>query len=90
MAGVTEDDFAGDDLEVVASVPPVPTTAIVSPDDALVSPEEACEQETPTSETIVVRGSHVGLGHNPEVLRILADRLAQPRGTWRPFSDDRA
>ena len=86
VAGVTKDDFSNGDLELVASVPPVPTTAIVSPDDALVSPDEACEEESPTSETVVVRGSHVGLSHNPAVLRILADRLAQSPGAWRPFS----
>ena len=85
VAGVTEADFSDEDLRLVASVPPVPTTAIVSPDDAIVSPDEASEARTPTSETLVVRGSHVGLCHNPEVLRIVADRLAQPRETWRPF-----
>ncbi len=30
-------------------------------------------------------GSHLGLGFNPLVLWIVADRLAQPEGRWRPF-----
>ena len=36
-------------------------------------------------ENIEVRGSHSGLGWNPAVLMAIADRLAQPEGTWRPF-----
>ena len=36
-------------------------------------------------ENIEVRGSHSGLGWNPAVLVAIADRLAQPEGTWRPF-----
>ncbi len=85
VAGVTEADFCDAELSLLASVPRVPTTAIVSPDDALVSPAEASELTTKTSETIVVRGSHAGLCHNPVVLAIVADRLAQPRDAWRPF-----
>ena len=30
-------------------------------------------------------GSHIGLLHNPAVLYVIADRLAQPEGTHRPF-----
>ena len=37
-------------------------------------------------ENIRVWGSHVGLGFNPLVLQIVADRLAQPEGQWKPFS----
>ncbi len=36
-------------------------------------------------ENVRVPGSHLGLGFNPIVLWILADRLAQPEGRWRPF-----
>jgi len=32
-----------------------------------------------------VRGSHSGLGFNPAALYAVADRLAQPDGTWEPF-----
>jgi hypothetical protein len=32
-----------------------------------------------------VYGSHAGLGHNPAVLWVIADRLAQPEGSWHPF-----
>jgi len=36
-------------------------------------------------ETIEVVGSHVGLGHHPAVLFVVADRLAQPPGDWHPM-----
>ena len=37
------------------------------------------------AENIEVRGSHLGLGHNPPVLVVVADRLAQPIGQWKPY-----
>ena len=33
-------------------------------------------------------GSYLGLGFNAAVLWIVADRLAQPEGDWRPFRID--
>ena len=36
-------------------------------------------------ENIRVAGSHTGLGFNPLVLCIVAERLAQPEGQWQPF-----
>ena len=32
-----------------------------------------------------MRGSHLGLGHNPAVVVVVADRLAQPRRSWHRF-----
>jgi hypothetical protein len=32
-----------------------------------------------------VHSSHLGYGHNVETLWVIADRLAQPEGSWRPF-----
>jgi hypothetical protein len=46
------------------------------------------EREGPTSQSVEVWGSHSGLGHNPLALAVVADRLAQPEGTWRPFRRD--
>ena len=37
-------------------------------------------------ENVEVYGSHCGLGHNPAVLHVLADRLAQGDQSWRPFA----
>jgi hypothetical protein len=63
----------------------VPATAIYTRTDGVV-PWRACiEREGPTSESVEVWGSHSGLGHNPLALVIVADRLAQPEGTWQPF-----
>ena len=37
------------------------------------------------AENIEVPDSHIGLLHNPIVLYLIADRLAQPEGSTRPF-----
>jgi hypothetical protein len=29
--------------------------------------------------------SHLGIGHHPAAIWAIADRLAQPEGTWAPF-----
>ena len=64
---------------------PVPATAIYTRSDGVV-PWRAClEREGPTSESVEVRGSHSGLGHNPLALAVIADRLAQPRGSWQRY-----
>ena len=64
---------------------PVPSTSVYSREDGIVD-WRACLQEVgPTSENVAVHGSHLGLGHNPAALWVVADRLAQPVGAWRPF-----
>ena len=35
---------------------------------------------------IEIQGSHIGMGWNPSVLRVVADRLAQRPGDWQPFT----
>jgi pimeloyl-ACP methyl ester carboxylesterase len=63
----------------------VPSTAVFTRTDGVV-PWQACiEREGAMSECVEVWGSHCGLGHNPLVLAVIADRLAQPEGRWRPF-----
>ena len=32
-----------------------------------------------------MHSSHLGMGHDPAVLWVVADRLALPRNEWRPF-----
>lgn len=56
--------------------PPVPCTAIYTRSDGIVS--WTCTQETAASNTenVEVHGSHLGLVHNTEVLRVIAERLA--------------
>jgi pimeloyl-ACP methyl ester carboxylesterase len=63
----------------------VPSTAVYSRWDGVVD-WRACRQEPgPRSENVAVRASHLGMGHDPAVLWVVADRLAQPRDGWRPF-----
>lgn len=64
---------------------PVPSTAVYSRWDGVVD-WRACRQEAgPRSENVAVHASHLGMGHDPAVLWVIADRLAQPRHDWRPF-----
>lgn len=64
---------------------PVPSTAIYSRTDGIVHWSTCIQEEAASCENIEVRGSHSGLGHNPAVLLVVSDRLAQPEGEWRPF-----
>mgnify|MGYP000668140104 CR=1 FL=1 len=64
---------------------PVPVTAIYTISDAIVHWEVCIIEESENSENLRVSGSHLGLGFNPAVLHIVADRLAQPEGEWEPF-----
>ena len=72
--------------------PPVPVTSIYSKSDGIVSWRACLEQETIQTENIEVLSSHSGMAMNPCVIRVLADRLAQPNEQWCKFSppkDDR-
>jgi pimeloyl-ACP methyl ester carboxylesterase len=65
----------------------VPMSCLYSISDGVVPPQEATIHGDPgLHENIRVFGSHTGLGFNPMVLAIVADRLAQPEGAWQPFS----
>ena len=66
---------------------PVPVSCLYSLSDGVVPPQEATLDGDPARhENIRVWGSHVGLGFNPMVLAIVAERLAQPEGQWRAFN----
>lgn len=64
---------------------PVPSTAVYSRWDGVVDWRACRQQPGPTSENVAVRSSHLGMGHDPAVLWIVADRLALPPDAWRPF-----
>jgi pimeloyl-ACP methyl ester carboxylesterase len=64
---------------------PVPSTAVYSRWDGVVDWRACRQQAGPRSENVAVRSSHLGMGHDPAVLWLVADRLAQPRDAWRPF-----
>jgi pimeloyl-ACP methyl ester carboxylesterase len=64
---------------------PVPTTNIYSRADGVVPWDSCVDIHGDRCENIEVPGSHAGLGHNPVVLALIADRLAQPDGVWHPY-----
>lgn len=74
-------------LEDLPKPAPVPTTAIYSKQDGIV-PWRLCMEieETSIHQNVEVRGSHFGLGHNPSVMRIIADRLQYEQNNWTAFS----
>jgi pimeloyl-ACP methyl ester carboxylesterase len=63
----------------------VPATAIYTRTDGIVAWRTTVLEPDERSENVEVRGSHCGLGVNPAVVLAVADRLAQPEGTWSPF-----
>jgi hypothetical protein len=66
---------------------PIPTSCLYSLTDGVVPPQEATIDGDPAlHENIQVPGSHVGLGFNGIVMAIVADRLAQSEGDWKPFT----
>jgi pimeloyl-ACP methyl ester carboxylesterase len=71
------------------TAPRVPTTSVYSRSDGVV-PWQACIQTGGRADTenIQVSGSHCGLGWNSEVFSVLADRLSQAPGTWRPYASN--
>jgi pimeloyl-ACP methyl ester carboxylesterase len=70
----------------LSACPPVPTTSVYSPRDGVVCWQGCLERPSRSAENIEVRASHLGMGTSAEVLRIVADRLAQPEGKWRPYA----
>lgn len=64
----------------------VPTTSVYSRTDGVVSWQASLIRRTDLSENVRVVGSHCGLGHNPAVIMVIANRLAQPSGSWTHFS----
>lgn len=64
--------------------PPVPTTSIFSKADGVVCWRGCLEQAGHRTENVEVDASHLGMGSHPEVLRIVAERLAQKEGRWKP------
>jgi pimeloyl-ACP methyl ester carboxylesterase len=71
----------------LAAAPPVPTTAVFSKWDG-VCHWRACLQHGGHDEVenIEVTASHTGMAVNAQTLFIIADRLAQRRRSWKPFS----
>lgn len=67
--------------------PPVPCTSIYTMSDRAVPWQMCVEADSPLSQSIMVPAAgHRALADHPEVRRIIADRMAQPNGEWRPFA----
>jgi pimeloyl-ACP methyl ester carboxylesterase len=64
---------------------PVPTTSLFSRTDGVVAWESCLEAPGPQRENIEVNSSHTGMGFHAGALAVIADRLAQPEGRWRPY-----
>jgi hypothetical protein len=65
--------------------PPVPTTSIYSRSDGVVAWKACVARRGAFTENIEVNSSHLGLVWHPEVMRIVANRLAQREGSWTPW-----
>lgn len=57
--------------------PPVPCVAIYSKSDGIVAWQCSLEDAASNTENIEVRSSHFGLGVNPRVLKVVAEKLRQ-------------
>lgn len=68
----------------------VPATSVYSRADGVVHWSSCRHVLRTRRENVEVRGSHLGLGHNPAVLWLLADRLGMAEGVWTPFRPPRA
>lgn len=67
----------------------VPMTSIYSRTDAIVTWRASLLPSRPLHQNVEVRGSHLGLGHNPAVAVVVADRLAEDPRSWRRFAPPR-
>lgn len=74
-------------LDILPKPPKVPSTAIYTKEDGIVSWKVCMEKEINNiRQNIQVRGSHCGLSFNPTVLRIIADRLKYSEKNWKKFT----
>ena len=67
----------------------VPTTSLYSRMDGIVSWRICREDVGERRESIAIPASHLGFGHNPTALWVVADRLAQDPDEWQPFAPPR-
>nr|XP_061799096.1 putative diacyglycerol O-acyltransferase MT1468 [Nerophis lumbriciformis] len=76
LSGQRIDEVPAETFSQVRDTPPVPTTSVYSRTDGIASWRCCIDREGPLAENVEVTGSHCGLGWNPLVLFLLADRLA--------------
>ncbi len=69
----------------LSQAPNVPTTSIYSRTDGVVDWRCSLNETAPHTENIEVAASHIGMGVNPLVLYVIADRLRQDPKHWQRF-----
>ena len=72
-------------IERMRMPPGVPSSVLYSRTDGVVHWHGAQQQHGNLSENIRVPASPLGMGANPAVLYVIADRLRQEADGWRPF-----
>jgi len=88
MAGDFQEQLNTKRLKSWRKMPPVPLTSIYSRSDlcahrdAFMVPEDHAQ-----CESVQVHGSHSGMALNLFVYDVIANRLAQPEGEWKPFKN---
>lgn len=63
----------------------LPSTAIYSKTDGITHWRMCVDRENDLAENVEVRASHIGMAVNPDVLQVVADRLAQSPQDWKKF-----
>ena len=65
--------------------PPVPCTSVYTKTDGVVHWRGSLQNIGEEAENVEVWASHTGLGFNPSVMVLIADRLRQDPVHWQPF-----
>lgn len=65
--------------------PEVPVTALYTRRDGIIAWQGCLEAEGPRRENIEIGGVHSTMPRNVAAWRVIADRLAQPEGSWQPY-----
>jgi pimeloyl-ACP methyl ester carboxylesterase len=64
----------------------VPVTAIISRTDGIFEWRRCIQPGSARAENVEVPSSHLGLASNQFAYHVIADRLGQPQGSWRPYA----
>lgn len=73
-------------LKKISIPPPVPFTSIYSKTDGVVHWKCSIEDQGELVENIEIPGaSHLGLGHNPISMYVIANRILNTKENWRPL-----
>jgi pimeloyl-ACP methyl ester carboxylesterase len=73
------------DTMTVPPPPLLPSTSVYSHADGLSDWRPCLQPKTAITENVAVASSHLGMVCHPGNLYLVADRLAQAEGEWRPF-----